>query len=124
MTRINIFAIATGIFPRSVHWRQNFRLAWYFGLFQTMMPVTGWIADLTIRDLSAPYDHGVAFGLRLFAAQGVFRAALKKDDTCETVKDPAKGLTMVMLSAATSLHWVLDGSFRENGNGIRLGQRP
>ncbi len=96
-------AIATGICLGTIHWRQNFRLAWHFGFFQAMMPVIGWGLGLTIRDLIASYDHWVAFGLLLFVAQGMFREAMKKDDTCETVKDPTKGWTMVMLSVATSL---------------------
>lgn len=96
-------AIATGICLGTVHWRQNFRLAWHFGFFQAMMPVIGWAAGLTVRDLIARYDHWVAFGLLLFVAQGMLREALKKDDACETVKDPTRGMTMVMLSVATSL---------------------
>jgi len=96
-------AIATGICLGSIHWRQNFRLAWHFGFFQAMMPVIGWAAGLTIRDYIASYDHWVAFGLLLFVAQGMFREAMKKDDACETVKDPTRGWTMVMLSVATSL---------------------
>jgi putative Mn2+ efflux pump MntP len=96
-------AIATGICLGAVHWRQNFRLAWHFGFFQAMMPVLGWVAGLTIRDLLSHYAHWVAFGLLLFVAQGMLRQAFKKDDTCETVKDPTKGWNMVMLSVATSL---------------------
>jgi putative Mn2+ efflux pump MntP len=33
----------------------------------------------------------------------MLRQAFKKDNTCETVKDPTKGWNMVMLSVATSL---------------------
>jgi putative Mn2+ efflux pump MntP len=96
-------AIATGICLGSIHWRQNFRLAWHFGFFQAMMPVIGWAAGLTIRDLLSHYAHWVAFGLLLFVAQGMLREAFKKDDACDTVKDPTKGWNMVMLSVATSL---------------------
>lgn len=96
-------AIATGICLGAIHWRQNFRLAWHFGFFQAMMPVIGWTAGLTVRDLIAHYDHWVAFGLLLFVALSMFREALKKDDACETIKDPTRGWTMVMLSVATSL---------------------
>jgi putative Mn2+ efflux pump MntP len=97
-------AIATGICLGTIHWRQNFRLAWHFGLFQAMMPVIGWGAGLTIRDLIARYDHWVAFGLLLFVALSMYREAFQNDDACERkVKDPTKGMTMVMLSVATSL---------------------
>jgi putative Mn2+ efflux pump MntP len=96
-------AIAAGICLGTIHWRQNFRLAWHFGLFQAIMPVIGWGLGLTVRDLIAAYDHWVAFGLLLFVAQNMLREAFQKDDTCERAKDPTKGLTLVMLSVATSL---------------------
>lgn len=96
-------AIATGICLGTIHWRQNFRLAWHFGFFQAMMPVIGWAAGLTIRDLIAQYDHWVAFSLLLFVALSMLREAFQNDDTCERTKDPTKGMTMVMLSVATSL---------------------
>ncbi len=96
-------AIAAGMALGKISYRQNFRLAWHFGLFQAMMPVLGWAAGLSIRDIIARYDHWVAFGLLLFVAQGMLREALKKEDTQRNSKDPTKGLTMVMLSVATSL---------------------
>ncbi len=96
-------AIAAGMALGKISYRQNFRLAWHFGLFQAMMPVLGWAAGLSIRDIIAHYDHWVAFGLLLFVAQGMLREALKKEDTQRNSKDPTKGLTMVMLSVAVSL---------------------
>jgi putative Mn2+ efflux pump MntP len=97
-------AVATGICLGTVHWRQHFRLAWHFGFFQAVMPVIGWGAGLTVRELIAQYDHWVAFGLLLLVAQSMLREAFQNDDTCEQrSKDPTKGFTMVMLSVATSL---------------------
>ncbi len=96
-------AIATGVCLGKIHWRQNFRLAWHFGFFQAMMPVAGWAAGLTVRDLIASVDHWIAFGLLVFVAQGMLREAFRRDDSCEPVKDPTRGMTMVMLSVATSL---------------------
>lgn len=116
MNLVNIFAIAvalamdafavsiaTGICLGKIHWRQNFRLAWHFGLFQAMMPVIGWCAGLTVRDLIAAWDHWVAFALLVFVALSMMREAFKKDESCQQVKDPTRGFTMVMLSVATSL---------------------
>jgi len=96
-------AVATGICLGTIHWRQNFRLAWHFGLFQAMMPVIGWGAGLTIRDLISRYDHWVAFALLLFVALSMYREAFQDEEKCERAKDPTKGMTMVMLSVATSL---------------------
>ena len=96
-------AIAAGISLGTIGLRQNFRLAWHFGLFQAIMPILGWAAGLTIRSRIERYDHWIAFVLLAFVAQGMLRQALKGPDEQAAAKDPTKGLTMVMLSTATSL---------------------
>jgi len=96
-------AIATGISLGSVNIRQNFRLAWHFGFFQAAMPVIGWAAGLTIRSTVTSFDYWLAFGLLIYVSQGMLRQAFSHPDTCKPVQDPTKGLTMVMLSFATSL---------------------
>jgi putative Mn2+ efflux pump MntP len=96
-------AIAAGISLKQISFRQNFRLAWHFGLFQAMMPVIGWSAGLSFRDLIVRYDHWVAFVLLVFVAQGMLREAFKTEQERSEAKDPTRGLTMVMLSVATSL---------------------
>jgi manganese efflux pump family protein len=96
-------SIAAGVALKSVSPRQTFRLAWHFGLFQALMPIIGWSAGLTIRSRIAPYDHWVAFALLAFVAQGMLRSAFKHEAAETETKDPTKGMTMVMLSVATSI---------------------
>jgi manganese efflux pump family protein len=96
-------AVATGVTLRSVSYRQYFRLGWHFGLFQALMPIIGWAAGLTVRRAIEAYDHWIAFGLLLFVAVGMLREALRGSDPDCTVKDPTRGMTMVMLSVATSI---------------------
>ena len=96
-------SIAAGVSLKSVSPRQTFRLAWHFGLFQAMMPVIGWSAGLTVRSRIEAYDHWVAFGLLVFVAQGMLRSAFKGEHADGHSKDPTKGMTMVMLSVATSI---------------------
>jgi len=96
-------AVASGVALKSVSFRQTFRLAWHFGLFQAMMPVIGWSAGLTVRSRIEAYDHWIAFALLAFVAQGMLRSAVKGDDAEAAAKDPTRGMTMVMLSVATSI---------------------
>jgi putative Mn2+ efflux pump MntP len=96
-------SIAAGVALKSISPRQIFRLAWHFGLFQALMPVIGWSAGLTFRSHIAPYDHWVAFALLAFVAQGMLRAAFKEESAVADAKDPTRGMTMVMLSVATSI---------------------
>jgi putative Mn2+ efflux pump MntP len=96
-------AIGAGITLKHISFRQNFRLAWHFGFFQAIMLVLGWSAGLLIRDWIKNYDHWVAFGLLFFVAQGMLRAAFEKEKIEEERRDPTRGVTMVMLSVATSI---------------------
>ena len=96
-------SIAAGVALKCVSLRQTFRLAWHFGLFQAMMPVIGWSAGLTVRSRIEAYDHWVAFALLAFVAQGMLRSAFKGGSDEAACKDPTRGMTMVMLSVATSI---------------------
>lgn len=96
-------AISAGATLKQISFRQFFRLSWHFGLFQAMMPVFGWSAGIYSRVWIEAFDHWVAFGLLVFVAQGMLRSGLKKEKTESDIKDPTKGITMVMLSLATSI---------------------
>jgi putative Mn2+ efflux pump MntP len=96
-------AVATGVTLRCVSFRQYFRLGWHFGLFQALMPIIGWGAGMTVRQAIEAYDHWIAFGLLAFVAGGMLREALGRETAECAVKDPTRGMTLVMLSVATSI---------------------
>ncbi len=96
-------ALATGAGLGRAGPRQYFRLAWHFGLFQALMPVIGWACGLTVRYWVEHYAHWVAFGLLMFVAQGMFRSAFSDSGHTRAVKDPTRGLSLVLLSVATSI---------------------
>ena len=97
-------SIAAGITLRQIDFRHYFRLAWHFGFFQAMMPVIGWITGITVRSWIENYDHWAAFGLLVFVAQGMLRAAIAGEKEEEKQRnDPTRGMTLVMLSIATSI---------------------
>jgi putative Mn2+ efflux pump MntP len=95
-------SIATGAYLGNLHTRQIFRLSWHFGLFQAIMPVTGWFSGTTIHDYIAAYAHWVAFGLLVLIGSNMIRGAFS--DGVEGIKnDPTKGLSLILLSVATSI---------------------
>ena len=96
-------AIASGVRLKRVSFRQFFRLAWHFGLFQALMPIIGWSAGLTIRDTIERFGHWVAFGLLVYVGVNMIREAFKLGEDARRHKDPTRGLTLVMLSVATSI---------------------
>ena len=96
-------SIATGVTLKNVSFRQTFRLSWHFGLFQALMPVVGWSAGSSIRIYIEKYDHWIAFCLLSFVGLKMIKDAFKNDEDGERKKDPTKGLTLVVLSVATSI---------------------
>jgi len=96
-------SIATGINLKTVSFRQMFRLSWHFGLFQALMPIIGWSAGLSVRSYIEHYDHWIAFGLLVFVGGHMVKEAFKDGKTEKPIKDYTKGMTLVMLSVATSI---------------------
>lgn len=97
-------SIAVGIQLKSIHFRQFFRLSFHFGLFQALMPVIGWSAGLSIRAFIETWAHWIAFGLLAVIGGKMLKEAFNRNDHKETeTKDATRGLTMVMLSIATSI---------------------
>jgi putative Mn2+ efflux pump MntP len=83
--------------------RPTFRLFFHFGLFQGGMTLLGWLAGKTVVTYIAAVDHWVAFVLLAFVGVRMIRSGLQKPDEEPAVPDPSRGLTLVMLSIATSI---------------------
>jgi putative Mn2+ efflux pump MntP len=96
-------SIATGVNLKNVNARQMFRLSWQFGLFQALMPIIGWSAGLSIRNYIEHYDHWIAFGLLAFVGCHMIKEAFQDGKAEKPIKDYTKGMTLVMLSVATSI---------------------
>ncbi len=96
-------AVASGISLKKVNVRQTFRLSWHFGFFQAVMPVIGWSAGVTVRVYIEEYDHWVAFGLLAIVGGHMIKEAFHETKALTKKIDPTKGISLVMLSVATSI---------------------
>ena len=99
-------AIATGVSLKEVSIRQTFRLSWHFGLFQALMPIIGWGLGTSVQDYVAAYAHWVAFALLALVGGNMLKEAIETEEEEEETKpkkDSTKGMTLVMLSLATSI---------------------
>ena len=93
-------SIATGVNLKNVNSRQLFRLSWHFGLFQALMPIIGWSAGLSIRSY---IEHWIAFVLLAIVGVHMIKEAFQDGKAEKPIKDYTKGMTLVMLSVATSI---------------------
>jgi putative Mn2+ efflux pump MntP len=82
--------------------RAKFRLSFHFGLFQFLMPIIGWLLGISFVSYFASIDHWIAFVLLGFVGGRMVLSGINPEAESYS-KDPSKGLTMVMLSIATSI---------------------
>ena len=96
-------SIAAGVALKTVTRRQTIRLAWHFGFFQFAMPVIGWGAGNTVHALIKSYDHWIAFALLLLVGGNMIREAFQTQQAGPRNNDPTRGMSLVLLSVATSI---------------------
>ncbi len=96
-------SIAVSIALRGTSRRQTFRLAWHFGLFQALMPILGWSAGNSIRPWIESWNHWLAFVLLTIVGGRMIFEALYKPADEPIQSDPTRGLSLVVLSLATSI---------------------
>jgi len=82
--------------------RQALLLAFLFGLFQTLMPVAGWLAGLGFKRVISAYDHWLAFILLAFIGGKMIREA-GRGQACRPRPGRMSLLVMLGLAVATSI---------------------
>ena len=101
-------ALGTGTVLSRLTGRHLFRLGFHFGLFQALMPVIGWLAGQTVIQWVSAWDHWIAFGLLALIGGRMIREALSDEPPPED-RDPTRGLSLVLLSIATSIDALVVG---------------
>jgi manganese efflux pump family protein len=102
---MDAFAVSLGIGTtrRAEDFRSRFRLAFHFGVFQSLMTLLGWLAGSTISRFISSFDHWIAFGLLAYVGGNMLRSGLRKDGEEDLSPNPSKGKTLIVLCVATSL---------------------
>ncbi len=97
-------SIGTSAILRGVTPRQVFRLSFHFGLFQALMPVIGWALGSLAAVYIRSFDHWVAFALlSVVGGKAVWEALRGGEDGESRGGDPTRGMSLVVLSLATSM---------------------
>lgn len=99
-------AICKGLGMRKVNYKQMLLIALFFGGFQALMPLLGWLLGRQFEQYITSVDHWIAFALLVLIGANMLREARKGDDTtdAETVYDAPLPLGQLLLMAiATSI---------------------
>jgi manganese efflux pump family protein len=94
-------SVASGITIKRQKVRSAFKFGMYFGSFQMIMPVAGWLAGVNIQAAIAGIDHWIAFALLAFIGCKMVYESFKLEEKEEAVSHGLK--VMLFLSVATSI---------------------
>lgn len=95
-------SITNGITIQCLKLRHALRIAIFFGGFQALMPVLGWLAGIGLKQYVESYDHWIAFGLLFFIGIKMIYEAIWIDEV-EKKCDPLNILVLLGLAIATSI---------------------
>ena len=96
-------SVGKGLGMRKIDYKASFALAISFGLFQTFMPVIGWLLASAFAQAIQAFDHWIAFGLlALVGGKMLFDAIRGEEEEADSGSVLSFGELMV-LSVATSI---------------------
>lgn len=95
-------SISSGLTIHRLKVGHAFTIAAFFGAFQAVMPVVGWLAGLSVQVYITAIDHWLAFGLlSVIGGKMIYESTFMDGDRDE--KDPLNIYVLLMLSIATSI---------------------
>ncbi|MBN1628002.1 MAG: manganese efflux pump [Deltaproteobacteria bacterium] len=101
-------SVASGIAIKKLRIGHAFTIALWFGIFQSIMPLIGWIGGVSLRDLLSSIDHWVIFGLLLFIGLKMIWEAFQIEPI-EKGLNPLDVRVLFTLSLATSVDALATG---------------
>ena len=94
-------SIAGGIILKKFKWRPMLLMALFFGLFQAVNPLIGWVGTDYCRSFIENVDHWIAFAILVFLGVKMIREGIQGDE--EHQFDPTRLATVLVLSVGVSI---------------------
>lgn len=95
-------SIASGIILKRARVRPMLVMAFFFGLFQALMPLLGWLCANSFSHLIESIDHWIAFSILAFLGGRMVMESFKDED-CRHEYDPTSLKVVLALAVATSI---------------------
>lgn len=95
-------SIASGIILKRIQWRPMLVMAFFFGLFQAIMPLLGWLGASTFSHLIESVYHWIAFAILAFLGGRMIKESFKEEDCCQRF-NPASLKVVITMAIATSI---------------------
>jgi putative Mn2+ efflux pump MntP len=96
-------SVVCGAVFGQLHILHAVRMALFFGVFQSVMPLLGFAAGKTFEGVIGVYDHWIAFILLVAVGGKMIYEAFKIEEVESKPADPSSLVTLLVLSLATSI---------------------
>ena len=94
-------SVCKGLSMRKLNPRHAVVIGLYFGGFQALMPLAGYLLGVGFQEIITAYDHWIAFILLSVIGGGMIKEALNpEEDSCD---DSVAFRDMIVLALATSI---------------------
>ncbi|GBF80927.1 manganese efflux pump MntP [Aphanothece sacrum] len=100
-------SVTSGCLIQHIKINKALKIALFFGVFQGVMPLIGWITGLTFRNLLSNFDHWIAFILLSFIGGKMIYEAFQLED--DKKFNPLDNYTLFALAIATSIDALATG---------------
>ncbi len=102
---MDAFAVSMckGLSMRSFNKKNAAIVALFFGGFQALMPVIGWLLGRSFEKYITAYDHWIAFALLGVIGAKMIIEALRDEGGCEECGDALDYKELLVLAVATSI---------------------
>lgn len=95
-------SVSSGAVIQDLKIKNALKIALFFGLFQTIMPIIGWFAGSSMRGFITGIDHFIAFGLLFLIGIKMIGESFKTPEERKG-QDPLNNYTLFILAIATSI---------------------
>ena len=95
-------SVCKGLATKKFSWKMALICGLWFGIFQALMPLIGYLLGVQFEQFITSIDHWIAFGLLFLIGANMIREALSRKE--DESADSSLGFkTMLLLAVATSI---------------------
>lgn len=95
-------SVCSGLNLPHIRFFQAARIAFFLALFQSVMPLVGWLLGNSVKSVIEPVDHWIAFGLlSLIGGKMIIESFIESE--AKEIKNPLDMKVILTLSIATSI---------------------
>ncbi len=94
-------AIAAGLILKRVQLRHFITIAFFFGAFQALMPLLGWVGSVYFYNFIQHYDHWIAFAILVLLGVKMIREGIQDEEDRQF--DPTRLGVVLVLAVGVSI---------------------